>query len=87
MVREKKKYVFVISLYEYGDTIKTLWDTTKGSSLSRSLWPRISTDLLCPTAFIKANPQYLAPNNAMKWLSNDGGETCPSSFVRLPFRG
>lgn len=24
-----KKYGFVLSLYEYGDTIKTLWDTTK----------------------------------------------------------
>lgn len=29
MVEEGKKYSFVLSLYEYGETIKTLWDSTK----------------------------------------------------------
>ncbi|KFH45191.1 Alpha-1,2 mannosyltransferase-like protein [Hapsidospora chrysogenum ATCC 11550] len=29
LVEEDKKYSFVLSLYEYGETIKTLWDSTK----------------------------------------------------------
>lgn len=34
MVEHKKKYAFVISLYEYRDTIPGLWDTTKGEPFS-----------------------------------------------------
>ncbi|KAJ9104260.1 Glycolipid 2-alpha-mannosyltransferase 1 [Naganishia cerealis] len=55
MQDEKKVYAFTLSLFEYIETIPTLWDATKD--------------------FIKANPQYLAEDNAMDFLSDDGGET------------
>ncbi|KYK59135.1 putative mannosyltransferase involved in N-linked and O-linked glycosylation [Drechmeria coniospora] len=50
-----KKYSFVLSLYEYVETIKTLWDSTK--------------------KFMKNHPEYIAADNSMKFLSDDGGET------------
>lgn len=55
MVDHGKKYAFTISLYEYGPTVKTLWDTTK--------------------EFMKDRPDLLTEGNALKWLSNDNGET------------
>lgn len=64
MVDNKKKYSFVISLYEYVETIPTLWDSAK--------------------KFMKNHPEHVAPNNAMKWLSDDDGETYNHChFVRL----
>ncbi|THH10402.1 hypothetical protein EW145_g1357 [Phellinidium pouzarii] len=55
MQEQKKVYSFTISLYEWQQTIPTLWSTVK--------------------EFIKEFPQYLAENNAMDYLSNDGGNT------------
>lgn len=55
MVDKKLKYGFTISIFEYAETIATLWDTTK--------------------EFIKANPQHLAKDNLMSWVSDDNGET------------
>ena len=55
MAEHKKLYSFVISLFEYVETIPTLWDSTK--------------------KFMAKYPQYLAKDNAMKWLSEDNGET------------
>lgn len=55
MVEKKLKYGFTISIFEYAETITTLWDTTK--------------------EFIKANPQHLAKDNLMNWVSDDNGET------------
>lgn len=55
MHENKKKYSFVLSLYEYIDTIPTLWESTK--------------------KFIKNYPQHIAADNAMEFLSDDGGET------------
>jgi len=55
MADNKKKYAFTLSLYEYIETIPTLWDATKN--------------------FTKHFPQHLSPNNGMKFLSDDGGET------------
>ena len=46
---------FTISLFEWQQTIPTLWSTVK--------------------EFIKEFPEYLAENNSMSWLSNDGGES------------
>ncbi|KAK4058640.1 hypothetical protein OIO90_000084 [Microbotryomycetes sp. JL221] len=54
MYEHRKKYAFVLSLYEYRDTIPGLWDTTK--------------------EFIKEHPEYLPKGNAMKWLSDNGGD-------------
>jgi len=55
MKEQKKKYGFVLSLYEYIETIPTLWETTK--------------------KFMKEYPQHIAEGNAMKFVSDDGGET------------
>ena len=51
----KKKYSFVISLYEYVETIPTIWDSVK--------------------SFMKKHPEHIVDGNAMKWISDDGGET------------
>jgi len=50
-----KVYGFTISLYEWGPTVATLWDTVK--------------------EFVAENPQYLAPNNSMDFLSDNGGQS------------
>jgi len=55
MQDNKKVYGFTISLPEYGETIETLWDTTKD--------------------FMKQHPELIAKDNAMKFLSDDGGQT------------
>ena len=55
MADNNKKYSFVLSLYEYVETIPTLWDSVKG--------------------FMKAHPEHVAENNAMEFLSDDGGAT------------
>ncbi|KAH0565421.1 alpha-1,2-mannosyltransferase KRE2 [Trichoglossum hirsutum] len=55
MADNGKKYGFTISLYEYGDTIPTLWKTAK--------------------KFMDEHPQYVAEDNAIAFLSDDGGDT------------
>ncbi|KAM3424486.1 hypothetical protein BST61_g6490 [Cercospora zeina] len=55
MADNKKKYSFVLSLYEYVETIPTLWDSVK--------------------KFIKSNPQHIEKDNALEWISDDGGNT------------
>ncbi|KAJ5246702.1 Glycolipid 2-alpha-mannosyltransferase 2 [Penicillium chermesinum] len=55
MKENNKKYSFVISLYEYIDTIPTLWDSVK--------------------SFMKKHPEHIAEDNAMEFISEDGGET------------
>ncbi|KAF8628415.1 hypothetical protein AX15_003937 [Amanita polypyramis BW_CC] len=55
MQDHNKVYGFTISLYEYIETIPTLWDTVK--------------------EFINANHKLVSPDNAMGFLSDDGGET------------
>ncbi|KAF9511666.1 glycosyltransferase family 15 protein [Hydnum rufescens UP504] len=55
MQDEKKVYGFTISLFEFTETILTLWDATK--------------------EFIQANPELVTADNAMGFLSDDGGET------------
>ncbi|KAF2672343.1 glycosyl transferase [Microthyrium microscopicum] len=53
MADNKKKYSFVLSLYEYVETIPTLWNTVKD--------------------FTAKFPQYVAKDNSMKFLSDNGG--------------
>ncbi|WLF78524.1 alpha 1,2-mannosyltransferase 2.4.1 [Lodderomyces elongisporus] len=55
MEDHNKVYGFTVSLYEFKNTIPTLWDHTK--------------------KFIQENPQYLAKDNFMDFISDDGGET------------
>ncbi|KAF8746158.1 hypothetical protein AX14_000201 [Amanita brunnescens Koide BX004] len=55
MQDHNKVYGFTISLYEYIETIPTLWDAVK--------------------EFMHGNPGLVSPDNAMAFLSDDGGET------------
>ncbi|KAK9897839.1 glycosyltransferase family 15 protein [Cystobasidium minutum MCA 4210] len=55
MQDNKMEYGFTISIYEYIETIPTLWDTVK--------------------KFMKEYPQHIPAQNAMPFLSDDGGET------------
>jgi alpha 1,2-mannosyltransferase len=55
MQDQQKVYGFTLSLFEYVETIPTLWDAVK--------------------EFIELHPEHVAENNAMKFLSGDGGET------------
>lgn len=50
-----KKYSFVLSLYEYVETIPTLWDSVK--------------------KFMKNHPEHIHANNALGFVSDDGGES------------
>lgn len=55
MKKNNKKYAFTISLYEYLETIPTLWNSVK--------------------KFMKSHPEHIHPNNGMRFISDDGGET------------
>jgi alpha 1,2-mannosyltransferase len=55
MKDNNKKYGFTLSLYEYIETIPTLWESVK--------------------RFMKEHPEHIAENNAMGFLSDDGGNT------------
>ncbi|KAF1348568.1 glycolipid 2-alpha-mannosyltransferase [Delphinella strobiligena] len=55
MAENGKKYSFVLSLYEYVETIPTLWDSTK--------------------KWMQNFPEYIAKDNSMGFLSDDGGDT------------
>ncbi|TIA87449.1 hypothetical protein E3P99_03175 [Wallemia hederae] len=48
-------YGFTVSLYEYEESITTLWETVKG--------------------FIRDHPEHIPKENAMKFISDDGGKT------------
>lgn len=77
MQDNKKKYGWVVSLYEYGSTIATLWDETKSKSrfLERNYNILLILVLFLSSEFIGDNPQYLARPNLLDFLSDDGGET------------
>ena len=55
MKENNKKYGFTLSLYEYIETIPTLWESVK--------------------AFMKEHPEHIDGDNAMSFLSDDGGKT------------
>lgn len=55
MKKNNKKYSFVLSLYEYQQTIPTLWDSVR--------------------SFMNKNPQHVAEDNSMWWISEDDGLT------------
>jgi hypothetical protein len=67
---------FTITMYEFERTIETLWSTVLGTptrlrvSLTELAKP---LPLFSHADFITENPQYVAPNNAMNFLSDNGG--------------
>ena len=65
---------FNIAVYEWMQTIPSLWPTVKGASRSQmSSVTRNPNPNTVIAEFVKLYPQYLAPNNSMEFLSNDGG--------------
>lgn len=79
MQDQNKVYGFTISLFEYIETIPSLWDSVKGRSAPVFLARRqrgLEAD--APGAgidFIKKYPEHIPEGNGMKFLSDDGGET------------
>jgi alpha 1,2-mannosyltransferase len=68
MKDQKKKYGFVISLYEFDETIPTLWDSV--------------------LKFMENHPEYIAEDNSMGFVSDDGGKTYNKChFVRIDRTG
>ena len=68
MKDQKKKYGFVISLYEFVETIPTLWDSV--------------------LKFMENHPEYIAEDNSMGFVSDDGGKTYNKChFVRIDRTG
>lgn len=66
-----KVYGFTISLYEFIETIPTLWDET----MSESCGPFGHEPVANCVEFIKEHPEYVAPDNAMEFVSDNGGES------------
>lgn len=61
-----------MSLYEYEATIPTLWNAVRGQSTIHS-----SSKIFAEPSveFIDQNPGLVSPENAMDFISDDGGAT------------
>lgn len=80
---------FTISLPEWEPTITTLWDSVKGNDLHLRALNSFSN--LGDLEFAQENPQYIAANNSMDFLSNNGGQTynlchCESRALAILYR-
>ncbi|THH15416.1 hypothetical protein EW146_g5055 [Bondarzewia mesenterica] len=65
---------FTITMYEYEATIPTLWETVKGTCI-QFFWSALEPDLDTSfTEFVKLYPQYVSPDNAMGFMSENNGE-------------
>lgn len=72
MQDNNKMYGFTISLYEYEATIPTLWGAVKGSLIEIS-YVHLTSNF--SAEFMGAHPDLISPDNALSFLSDDGGET------------
>jgi alpha 1,2-mannosyltransferase len=68
-------------LPEYPATIPTLWNAVKGPFICPS---RLATSTENASEFINANPDLVSTENAMAFLSDDGGETYNRCHCKLP---
>ena len=68
---------FTIALYEFQATIPTLWDTVKSSCSIYSVSNlSLNTTSYCSLAdFTRYHPNYIDPNNALNFISDDDGES------------
>lgn len=73
MEQNNKTFGFTMTLYEFGSTIPSLWGHVRGtnqhSSLSDAVASRFAVD------YMGQHPEYVAQDNAMDYLSDNGGET------------
>lgn len=88
MKEKNAVYGFVLSLFEYIETIPTLWDATKSVSFPFPLFRDVvisekAVDLLL-THYVCQNREFVASRpdlketmkgNALEFVSEDGGET------------
>lgn len=63
---------FTISLYEYGETIATLWDTVKGMLFFMGTPFQSQNPII---DFMKDNKELIPEGNALSFLSDDNGVT------------
>ncbi|KAF5346642.1 hypothetical protein D9758_013190 [Tetrapyrgos nigripes] len=70
MEDHEKAYAFTITMYEFERTIPTLWETTKG--FWKSVWKSFGGK---GGDFMKQHPEYIAEDNSMGYLSDNGGDT------------
>lgn len=77
-------------MYEFDSTIRTLWQTVKGTSAQPSLRrnPLIYFPLLpiCVVEFTNEHPEAVNPQNALGFVSDDGGDKynlCHCKSLRL----
>lgn len=71
-------------MYEYGPTIASLWPTVKGPPNPLQNPHRLRSRSFSPVEFITQYPEYVAPDPAMDFVSDNGGEdhnlcTCTST--------
>lgn len=72
-------------MYEYEATIPTMWGHVKGVYAHVSL---LSRTLKLYSDFVKLHPEYIAKDNALGFMSNNGGDSynlchCMSLFSRV----
>ena len=62
-------------MYEFERTIQTLWSTVLGTPTRIHVFLAEYADLplFSRADFMTENPQYVVPNNAMNFLSDNGG--------------
>jgi alpha 1,2-mannosyltransferase len=79
MQDHNKTYGFTVSLIEFGATIPTLWQATKGK---QCFYPPChlfrfnhKLNVLVLLDFIKQNPKYVAHENALPFITEDDGES------------
>jgi alpha 1,2-mannosyltransferase len=74
---------FTLSLYEYIETIPTLWDAVKGNLINC-----VALDNVSPKGqfleFMKENPDLMPEDNALGFLSDDKGETYNKCHCKFP---
>ncbi|TFK22522.1 glycosyl transferase [Coprinopsis marcescibilis] len=75
MEDNQKVYGFTISMYEYESTIMTLWNHVQGTYTDYQYLPRLSLEQILYSEFANLHPEYMAPNNSLEFISEDGGET------------
>jgi hypothetical protein len=68
---------FTLSMYDWRPTLPSLWSAVKGLHVASPSHPFDSrmqpASPFSLTDFISAHPEYVAPNNAMGFVSDDGG--------------
>ena len=75
-------------MYEYEATIPTLWSAVRGKK-GVAEWTRTHLKLRAKTnytflEFTAANPGLVSPDNAMGFVSDDGGETYNRCHCKKP---